>query len=80
MIKNRAYQIPPTKKQETIVRRNKIKCKITLHPVILYCFLISIDLLYIILLYLQRQNITNIVSSIKYRVKKKKRFRKNKIK
>ena len=36
--------MPPTKKQETIVRRNKIKCKITLHLVISYCFLISIKL------------------------------------
>ncbi len=31
VIKNRAYQIPPTKKQEIIVRRNKIKFKIGLH-------------------------------------------------
>jgi len=31
VIKNKAYQIPPTKKQETIVRRNKIKFKIGLH-------------------------------------------------
>jgi len=39
VIKNRAYQIPPTKKQETIVRRNKIKCKITPHLVISLCFM-----------------------------------------
>jgi len=38
VIKDRAYQIPPTKKQEIIVRRNKIKCKITLHLFILYYF------------------------------------------
>ena len=31
VIKGRAYQIPPTKKQEIIVRRNKIKFKIGLH-------------------------------------------------
>jgi len=63
--------MPPTKKQEIIVRRNKIKCKITLHLVILYCFLISIDLLYIILLYLQGLN-TYQVSSVMYCEKKEK--------
>ncbi len=31
VIKNKAYQIPPTKKQEIIVKRNKIKFKIGLH-------------------------------------------------
>jgi len=31
--------MPPTKKQETIVRRSKIKCKITLHLAILFYFL-----------------------------------------
>lgn len=49
VIKNKAYQIPPTKKQETIVRRNKIKFKIGLHSpfyIVLLVYLIQIIISY----------------------------------
>lgn len=47
VIKHKAYQIPPTKKQETIVRRNKVKCKINLHPPL--CIALSVSLIQIII-------------------------------
>jgi len=49
VIKGRAYQIPPTKKQETIVRRNKIKFKIGFHSplyIALLVYLIQIIISY----------------------------------
>ena len=49
VIKNKAYQIPPTKKQEIIVRRNKIKCKIGFHSplyIALLVYLIQIIISY----------------------------------
>jgi len=47
VIKNKAYQIPPTKKQETIVRRNKNKFKIGLHSPL--CIALSVSLIQIII-------------------------------
>ena len=49
VIKNKAYQMPPTKKQEIIVRRNKIKFKIGLHSpfyIALLVYLIQIIISY----------------------------------
>lgn len=49
VIKNKAYQIPLTKKQEIIVRINKIKFKIGLHSpfyIALLVYLIQIIISY----------------------------------
>ncbi|HBY57881.1 MAG TPA: hypothetical protein DEG96_08515 [Candidatus Atribacteria bacterium] len=54
MSKDRAYQIPPTKKQETMVKRNKTKFKIDSH------FLLSF-VNYYILIFL----INKVVSSLR---------------
>lgn len=42
VIKNKAYQMPPTKKQEIIVRRNKIKFKIGLYSPFSIALLVSL--------------------------------------
>ena len=42
VIKGRAYQMPPTKKQEIIVRRNKIKFKIGFHSPLYIALLVCL--------------------------------------
>ena len=70
MIKNKAYQIPPIKKQETMVRRNKIKCKITPHLVLLYYFHRNKFIIYYYSLFIKPKYLYR-VSSIEYQVKKR---------